>query len=239
MPAAFPIEGAGKVIVAVNEEELPRLESLYERGRANGVPGLEMIDAARLREIEPHAGALWAIYSPNTSIVDFAQVGQTIADRLLGCGVEILTRARVHRIRRVDGRILLESEREPVVARNIINCGGQNADAIARLMDIRPNLRIIPFRGEFYVLRPGCNLVRGLIYPVPNPQFPFLGVHFTPRIQGGVEAGPNAVLVFRCRGLPNAGHPCRRGAWHDCIPRLLGGWWGGTGKPVSTSFTAR
>jgi (S)-2-hydroxyglutarate dehydrogenase len=196
----IPYRRCGKVIVAINEEELPRLESLYERGRANGVPGLEMIDAARLREIEPHAGALRAIYSPNTSIVDFAQVGQTIAARLLGRGVEILTRARVHRIRRVDGSILLESEREPVTARNIINCGGLYADAIARLMDIRPNLRIIPFRGEFYVLRPGCNLVRGLIYPVPDPQFPFLGVHFTPRIQGGVEAGPNAVLAFALEG---------------------------------------
>jgi L-2-hydroxyglutarate oxidase LhgO len=196
----IPYRRCGKVIVAVNEAELPRLESLYERGRVNGVPGLEMIDASRIREIEPHAAALRAIYSPNTSIVDFAQVGQTIAARLLGRGVEILTRARVHRIRRVDGSILLESERETVTARNIINCAGLYADAIARLMDIRPSLRIIPFRGEFYVLRSGCNLVRGLIYPVPDPKFPFLGVHFTPRIQGGVEAGPNAVLAFALEG---------------------------------------
>jgi L-2-hydroxyglutarate oxidase LhgO len=196
----IPYRRCGKVIVAVNEAELPRLEALYERGRANGVPGLEMIDAARLREIEPHAGALRAIYSPNTAIVDFAQVGRTIAARLLRRGVEILTSARVRRIRRVDGSILLESDREPVTARNIISCAGLYADAVARLMNIRPGLRIIPFRGEFYVLRPGCDLVRGLIYPVPDPKFPFLGVHFTPRIQGGVEAGPNAVLAFALEG---------------------------------------
>jgi (S)-2-hydroxyglutarate dehydrogenase len=198
--SGIPYRRCGKVIVATSEAELPRLESLYERGRANGVPGLEMIDAARLREIEPHAGALRAIYSPTTSIVDFAQVGQTIAARLLAGGLEILTGLRVRRIRRADGSILLEGERQTVAARNIINCAGLYADAIARLMDIRPNLRIIPFRGEFYVLRPGCNLVRGLIYPVPDPQFPFLGVHFTPRIQGGIEAGPNAVLAFALEG---------------------------------------
>ena len=196
----IPYRRCGKVIVATSEVELPRLASLYERGQANGVPGLEMIEPARLREIEPHAAALRAIYSPNTSIVDFARVGQTMAARLLERGVEILTGARVQRIRRTQDAILLESEREPVAARNIINCAGLYADAVARLMGIHPDLRVIPFRGEFYVLRPECHLVRGLIYPVPDPQFPFLGVHFTPRIQGGVEAGPNAVLALALEG---------------------------------------
>jgi L-2-hydroxyglutarate oxidase LhgO len=193
-------ENCGKVIVATCEDELPRLQALYERGTANGVPGLEMIDRERLREIEPHARAVRAMYSPHTAIVDFTEVARALAAQLTRNGVELRTGTRVHAIARAGGFLRLETNRGTIASRNLINCGGLYADAIARLMGVRPDVRIIPFRGEYYILRPEQRLVRGLIYPVPDPEFPFLGVHFTRRIQGVVEAGPNAVLAFAREG---------------------------------------
>ena len=186
----------GKIIAAVNEQELPRLQELYERGTANGVPGLEIIGPERARELEPHARAVRALYSPGTAVIDFREVAEAMAARLRQGGARIITRSAVRAIRREAGMLRLDTGTSRISTRNLINCGGLHADRIARMMGIDPGVLVVPFRGEYYTLRPGCGKVRGLIYPVPNPQFPFLGVHFTKRIHGGYEAGPNAVLAF-------------------------------------------
>jgi L-2-hydroxyglutarate oxidase LhgO len=169
-------ERCGKVIVATSPDELPRLDRLYERGVANGVEGLERIGPERVREIEPHANALQAIYSPATGIVDFGEVSVAMAKVLQGRGAAILTGARVERIARADGGVVLETVGGRVRARALINCAGLYADRVARLMGIRTGVRIIPFRGEYYnVLPVRRHLVRGLIYPVPDPAFPLRG----------------------------------------------------------------
>ena len=190
----------GKLIAAVDDGELPRLQELYERGTANGVPGLEIIGPERARELEPHARAVRALYSPATAVIDFREVAEAMAARLRRHGARIITRAPVRAIRREAGTLRLDTATAQISTRNLINCGGLHADRIARMMGIDPNVLVVPFRGEYYTLRPGCGKVRGLIYPVPNPQFPFLGVHFTKRIHGGYEAGPNAVLAFAREG---------------------------------------
>jgi (S)-2-hydroxyglutarate dehydrogenase len=195
-----PYERCGKVILATTDDELPRLQALYDRGTANGVQGLEMIGPERLHEIEPHARAVRALHSPSTAIVDFAAVARAMATKLGRSGVQICTETTVRRITRADNLLHVETNRGTLRARNLINCAGLYADTIARRMGVRTNVRIIPFRGEYYVLRREQDLVRALIYPVPDPEFPFLGVHFTKRIQGDVEAGPNAVLAFAREG---------------------------------------
>jgi L-2-hydroxyglutarate oxidase LhgO len=192
-------EDRGKVIVATTEAERPRLLALREHGTANSVKGLKLIDPAQLREIEPHARAVVALHSPTTGIVDYKEVAQAMATNLESRGVVLRTATRVRAIRRAD-RLYIESSSGTVTANNLINCAGLYADKVARMMGVRPEVRIIPFRGEYYTLRRGQNLVRGLIYPVPDPEFPFLGVHFTKRIQGEVEAGPNAVLAYAREG---------------------------------------
>jgi L-2-hydroxyglutarate oxidase len=195
-----PYDRCGKVIVAVTEDEMPRLLEIYKRGVANGVPGLELIERERLRELEPHARAVRGVHSPGTAVVDFARVARAMAGLLTARGVEIRTGGRVRAIRAGTDEVALETEGGATLCRKFINCGGLYSDTVARLAGIRPEARIIPFRGEYYLLRPERRLVRGLIYPVPNPQFPFLGVHFTKRIHGDYEAGPNAVLAFAREG---------------------------------------
>jgi len=195
-----PYENCGKVIVATSADELPRLQMLYERGIANGVPGLRMLEVAELREIEPHACAVRALHSRHTAIVDYGAVAQAMAAQLQQRGVHIRTGAAVRAIARHSDRLGLETSRGVLQARYLINCAGLYADAVARLMGVQPEVRIIPFRGEYYTLRPERHVVRGLVYPVPDPEFPFLGVHFTKRIGGEMEAGPNAVLAFAREG---------------------------------------
>ncbi len=195
------VDRCGKVIVATRAEELPRLHALYERGTANGVPGLALMDPARLRDLEPHAAALKAIHSPSTAIVDFPEVAAALARDLTARGVSIETAARVTAIARTGEGLELATPRLTVRARGLVNCAGLYSDVIARLAGAVPDVRIIPFRGEYYFLRPERrHLVRGLIYPVPDPEFPFLGVHFTRTVHGEVEAGPNAVLAFAREG---------------------------------------
>ena len=197
----IPVDPIGKVIVATSEAELPRLQTLFERGTANGVQGLSLIDQDRLREIEPHAAALRAIHSPTTSIVDYGEVAQALARELLTRGAVIRTGARVSAIHPNGDGFDLSTASGPVGARRIVNCAGLYSDVVARLAGARPGVRIIPFRGEYYMIRPERHdLVRGLIYPVPDPEFPFLGVHFTRTVHGEVEAGPNAVLAFAREG---------------------------------------
>ncbi len=195
-----PYERCGKLIVATTEDELPQLQSLYERGTANGISGLEIIGPERIREIEPHARAVRALHSPNTAITDFKQVAQAMAANIEDSGGRILHSAGVRNIRRSDGLFHLETTRHSMRCRYIINCSGLHADRMAQSMGMKSDVLLIPFRGEYYYLRSECRLVRGLVYPVPNPEFPFLGVHFTKRITGEYEAGPNAVLAFAREG---------------------------------------
>jgi L-2-hydroxyglutarate oxidase LhgO len=194
-------EKIGKVIVAPSEEELPRLDTLFERGTRNGVPGLRMLDAAELKAIEPHARAIRAIHSPNTAIVDYTEVAAALEAHLRQAGTEIITGRKITRVMRSTGMLRLGSGRHDIPTHRVINCAGLYSDVVARLMGATTAVRIIPFRGEYYMIRPERHhLVRGLIYPVPDPQFPFLGVHFTRTIHGEVEAGPNAVLAFAREG---------------------------------------
>jgi L-2-hydroxyglutarate oxidase LhgO len=200
-----PYQRIGKVIVAVREDEIPHLNNLYERGVANGVPGVRKINAEELHEIEPHAAGLCAIHSPNTGIVDYKQVAHRMRDELQQRGVAVNTSSDVMAIRTSDKsnsplRIRLKNGDE-AHARYLINCAGLHSDVIARMMGLNPDVRIVPFRGEYYFVKPDRhNLVCGLIYPVPDPAFPFLGVHFTRTIHGEVEAGPNAVFAFAREG---------------------------------------
>ena len=195
------VDPIGKVIVATSEAELPRLQALFERGTANGVQGLRILDRDRLREIEPHAAAMRAIHSPTTGIVDYGEVAQALARELLTQGTVIRTGARVSAIQRTDEGSTCRPRSGAVQARQLVNCAGLYSDLVARLAGARPGVRIIPFRGEYYMIRPERHdLVRGLIYPVPDPEFPFLGVHFTRTVHGDVEAGPNAVLAFAREG---------------------------------------
>ncbi|MBN2241558.1 MAG: L-2-hydroxyglutarate oxidase [Acidobacteria bacterium] len=195
-----PFDRCGKLIAATSEEELPRLENLYERGKANGIEGLELIPPERVREIEPHANAVRALYSPNTAITDYGRVASAMAEKIREKGGEILLSCPVSGILRTGGGFLLETGGDGIQCRRLVNCAGLQADRVARMMGLHPDVLLLPFRGEYYDLVPGCRLVRNLIYPVADPQFPFLGVHFTRKIGGGFEAGPNAVLAFAREG---------------------------------------
>lgn len=194
----------GKVIAATEESELPRLEELYRRGTANGVPGLQMIGPERLKEIEPHARGIRAIHSPATGIIDFVQVAEAYAKNVRAAGGDIFTSRTVKYISSSRNETIVGTGREEFRGRFLINCGGLFSDRIARLTEqafARIGVQIVPFRGEYYKIAPEKNtLIKGLIYPVPDPRFPFLGVHFTRSIHGYVEAGPNAVLALAREG---------------------------------------
>jgi L-2-hydroxyglutarate oxidase len=193
-------EICGKVIVAVDESELPALERIYERGQANGVR-CEMIDRGRLAELEPHAAGGRAIHVPETGIVNYKQVCQRMAMRIRERGGEIVTGARVVGMKSRGEDVVLESTAGEFEAKHVVNCAGLHADRVATLSGQHTDVKVVPFRGEYYALRPeGQHLVQNLIYPVPDPSFPFLGVHFTRLIEGGVECGPNAVLAFAREG---------------------------------------
>ncbi len=194
-------EQCGKVVVAVEAQELPRLDALYERGTANGVEGLERITPERLRELEPHAAGVGALYSPATGIVDFSAVAHALADEVRHLGGEIALGTGVVGIRRFADRFDLHTTQDTINTRHLVNCAGLYADVIAHMAGERPAVRIIPFRGEYYRLRrERRHLVRNLIYPVPDPMMPFLGVHFTRTVHGEIEAGPNAVLACAREG---------------------------------------
>ena len=194
-------ERCGKIVVATHERELPALEELERRGRANGLQGVRRLKPEEIREYEPHAAGIAGLLVPETGIVDYTQVAEVFADLVRKGGGAIQTGARVHRCRRSSDALVLETARGEVHCRFVINCGGLSSDHVARICGVYPNLQIIPFRGEYYELIPERRfLVTNLIYPVPDPRFPFLGVHFTRMIHGGVEAGPNAVLAFKRQG---------------------------------------
>ena len=191
----------GKIVVATSEEELPRLEELHRRGTANGVPSLRMLGSEEFREIEPHATGIRALHVPTAGIIDYVEVAGKLRELAEARGAEVHMATRLDGIRHERDAITLETTRGPFVARYMINCTGLHSDRTARLEGGCPEARIVPFRGEYYKLvEERTDLVKGLIYPVPDPRFPFLGVHFTRMIHGGVEAGPNAVLAFAREG---------------------------------------
>ncbi|MCU1262690.1 MAG: lhgO [Bryobacterales bacterium] len=189
----------GKVIVALDDTELPALQRIHERGLANGIE-CSVIGRDRLQELEPHAAGIRAIHVPETGIVDYKQVCSRLAERVREAGGLIVTGARVIGMHQ-SAIVTVESTAGDFQASHVVNCGGLHSDRLAEMSGRKPDARIIPFRGEYFEVAPGAqHLCRNLIYPVPNPNFPFLGVHFTRMIHGGVECGPNAVLAFAREG---------------------------------------
>lgn len=191
-------EICGKVVVATSEEEIPRLTTLFERGQQNGLRDLQLLTREELREIEPHAAGLAAVRVPEEGIVNYGQVCEALAKEIHG---KVITSTRVTTIRKDGNRWRVISTKGDYACDRVITCAGLHSDRVAALTGRRREVRIVPFRGEYYKIRPERQfLVRNLIYPVPDPKFPFLGVHFTRLIQGGIEAGPNAVLALAREG---------------------------------------
>lgn len=198
----IPYHECGKLILASDDREQMILTELHRRGRENGVPGLRRIGSQELRTIEPHATAKEALHVPGTAIVDFRRVANALASCLRQRGAQIAFDRHVHTVRNTGShRLRIESDQDDVEAAYLVNCAGLHADRVATLMGIEPAIRIIPFRGEYYRLRKEVrHMVKGLVYPVPDPHFPFLGVHLTRTITGEVLAGPNAVLALAKEG---------------------------------------
>lgn len=203
-------ERCGKLVVATREDELSRLDDLERRGQANGLSGLRRLRKEEIPEHEPHAAGIAALWVPETGIVDYPAVAQAYGRRIEAHGGTVWTGARVQAVRRDGPGLVVETMRGAVHCQSLVNCAGLQSDRVARLCGAPVDVRIIPFRGEYYELVPERrDLVRGLIYPVPDPSFPFLGVHLTRMVKGGVEAGPNAVLALKREGY----------RWTDVSPR--------------------
>ena len=191
----------GKLILATEESELGRLEDLWQRGHQNGLEGLEMLDAAGIQEREPHARGIRAIFSPVTGIVDWGRVSLAYADDVREAGGDLFLYREITAIERRNGVTVLRSPGGDIEARAVITCGGLYSDKLAKMTGGKTDPKIVPFRGDYLILKPEKRaLVKGNIYPVPDPEFPFLGVHFTPRMNGEVWLGPNAVLAFAREG---------------------------------------
>jgi (S)-2-hydroxyglutarate dehydrogenase len=198
---SIPYQICGKVIVAANNEEIPRLHSLLERGRSNGIAGPKLLEREELNKIEPHCGGVAWLLVPSTGITDYEKVCEKYAELLVAQGGAVSTSTEVKGITRHPGETVLETNQGSLGTRYVINCAGLHSDRVSRMADARTAVIIVPFRGEYYDLVPQReHLVRGLIYPVPDLRFPFLGVHLTRRISGGIHAGPNAVLAFKREG---------------------------------------
>lgn len=196
----IPFDLCGKVIVAVDEGDLPALQKIYDRGVANGV-ACEMISKERLLELEPHVAGIRAIHVPEAGIVDYKQVCRKLAEHVTQAGGRILTGARVERITRRTEGVVIHSTAGDVEADYLVTCAGLHSDRVTALTGQPTQAQIVPFRGEYFEVKPqAAHLCRNLIYPTPDPQFPFLGVHFTRMIHGGLECGPNAVLAFAREG---------------------------------------
>ncbi|MGD9898827.1 MAG: L-2-hydroxyglutarate oxidase [Calditrichaceae bacterium] len=197
----IPHEKCGKVVVAASEKELAILDDMEKRGLANGLTGLKKLNREELREYEPHVEGIAGLLVPETGIVDYVDVCEAFARVIREAGNDIITNARFTELGRYSGELIIKTTSGDVRAINLINCGGLQSDRIAKICGINPGLMIVPFRGEYYKLNSEKHhLVNNLIYPVPDPSFPFLGVHFTRMIHGGIEAGPNAVLSFKREG---------------------------------------
>ncbi len=196
-----PHEVCGKIVMAVDDTELPRLKKLEERGAQNGLTGLRWLDRDAMREIEPHAGGVAALHVPQEGIVDYPTVCSVLVRELARLGTQVKTGAKVQSATLRGNEWRLTTPAGEFAADFIINCAGLHSDRVSELAGERREVRVVPFRGEYFKLKPDRqHLVRHLIYPVPDPKFPFLGVHFTRLIEGGVECGPNAVLAFAREG---------------------------------------
>ena len=194
-------EQCGKIVVATEPAELPRLQKLMERGVANGLKGLQKLSPEEIREIEPHAAGLAAIQVPEEGIVDYAGVVEAMAKEIRALGGKIITGEQVDRLKSAGGTWRVETFNETFETNQVVACAGLHSDRVVSRSGMKPSAKIMPFRGEYYMIRKERqSLVRNLIYPVPDPQFPFLGVHFTRMVKGGVEAGPNAVLAMAREG---------------------------------------
>ena len=224
-----PYDRCGKVVVATDSRELPALDELERRGRANGLTGLRRLDAAGLRDIEPHVRGVAGLFVPQTGIVDYAAVTEAMAARVRAGGGEVRTDARVTGVRRSGSEFVLTTSAGDATCRGLVNCAGLQCDRVARMCGVEPGLKIVPFRGEYYDFVPAKrSLVRNLIYPVPDPRFPFLGVHFTRMIprrrRGGAE---------RRAGVPPRGVPRTSFRLRDCStwrpPAASGRWRWSTG----------
>jgi len=199
-----PYEVCGKLIVATNAEEAARLDELLARGVANGLEGLHLLSREAMLEIEPHVGGIRALHVPSTGITDYAAVTAKYSEIATGSGVEVKTNAKVSGFDTKGtvawNGVAIRTSAGDFSARYVVNCAGLYSDRVARMAGDDPGMMVVPFRGEYYDLTAARDLVRRLIYPVPDPRYPFLGVHFTRRIHGNVDAGPNAVLAFRREG---------------------------------------
>jgi L-2-hydroxyglutarate oxidase LhgO len=206
---ALPYEECGKLVVALDDEQAVRLRAIFARASANGVPGIRLLERSAIRDIEPHAEGLLAIHSPRTAIVDFAAVARAIASEIRAGGADVRCSFRVTAIHEGTD-VVVASPADQLHFDRLVICAGLHGDRVARLAGHDDDPRVVPFRGEYYRLVPGrAGLVRGLIYPVPDPRLPFLGVHFTKRVGGAVDVGPNAVLALAREGY----------RWRDVSPR--------------------
>ena len=197
----IPYDICGKIIVATEKKELKGLHNIYERGLQNKLSGIKKLSAEESREIEPHCAALESIYVPQTGIIDYPKMAEKILELFKELGGEIAFNHEVTKIEQRNDGLIIETNRNSFPTVKLVSCGGLFSDRIATLTEEENDLRIIPFRGEYFKLKPEReSLVKHLIYPVPDPEFPFLGVHFTRMIGGGIEAGPNAVLAFKREG---------------------------------------
>jgi L-2-hydroxyglutarate oxidase LhgO len=197
----IPYEEVGKLVVAVTDEDVARLDALVARAGTNAVRGMRRIGPEEIREIEPHATGLAALHSPHTAITDFTAIARAYADDIVAAGGELRLRSPVTRIARTGDRLDVVAGGERLRVDHLVVCAGAYADRVARLAGDDPAPRIVPFRGEYmFVRKEKAHLIRGLIYPVPDPRYPFLGVHFTRRITGDVDVGPNAVLALAREG---------------------------------------
>ena len=225
-----PVQVCGKLVVAVDDSEVPRLHALAERAEANGVPA-SLVTPQAARELEPEVACVAGLHVRSTGIVDFVGVAHALVRLLLDRGADLRLGTEVVNLRSTDGAVRIETTAGELTADALVNCAGLQSDRVAKLAGLVPQARIVPFRGEYYELRPQArHLVRGLIYPVPDPAFPFLGVHLTRGIDGGVHAGPNAVLALRREGY----------RWRDVNARELAdtlffpGFWRLARKHVAT-----
>lgn len=229
----LPFERCGKVVVATRPDQLPRLDDLEARGRENGLTGLRRVTPEALRDLEPHAAGIAALHVPEAGIADYGLVTEALGEELRRAGGEILLGAGLSAVARDGNGHRLTTAAGEISCRFVVACAGLQADRVARLCGVDPGIRIVPFRGEYYELRPQRrHLVRNLIYPVPDPRFPFLGVHFTRRIGGAVEAGPNAVFAFRREGYSKTSFSLRDTAASLAWP----GFWRLSGRYMSTGL---
>lgn len=197
----IPVWTCGKLIVATKDTDLEKIDNLYERGTENNVEGLKVVSKDEMKEIEPHVRAIKALHAPKTGIVDYVKVTEVYADQFRQNGGEVFLDTEVLGTTESSGKLIIKTNKGDIETKKVINCAGLHSDRIAKMFGLKTNLKIIPFRGEYYTLKKSKEyLVKGLIYPVPNPELPFLGVHFTQTMKGFVEAGPNAVLATKREG---------------------------------------